>query len=115
MRTALVPQCIQADYREDVIVEVSPDAASLIGQRGGRIWVWAAHPRVCCAGSPAWMRAATDPPADGAGFSPVTAAGVEVFFRGLTGRRPDILQIALHGKRRRTVEAYWDGCLWALP
>jgi hypothetical protein len=98
-----------------MIVEISADAADFIRERGGRVWVWAARPRVCCAGSPAWMRAATEPPAGVTGFSPASAAGVQVLFRGLTGRQPRILEIAMHGRRRPAVEAYWDGCLTAMP
>jgi hypothetical protein len=97
-----------------VIVEISADAAGFIRERGGRVWVWAARPRVCCAGTPAWMHAATEAPPGVSGFSPVTAAGVLVFFRGLTGRQPDTLEIALRGRRRPAVEAYWDGCLMAM-
>ena len=28
--------------------------------------------------------------------------------------RPDVLEIGLRGRRRPRVEAYWDGCLFAL-
>jgi hypothetical protein len=97
-----------------MVVEISDAAAEFVAQRGGRLWVWSAHPRMCCAGSPAWMHAATEPPAGLSGFSPVPAAGVQVFFRGLTGRQPQTLEIALHGRRHRVVEAYWDGCLMAM-
>jgi len=97
-----------------VIVEISPDAAGFIGGRGGRVWVWAAHPRMCCSGTPAWMHAATEAPAALSGFSSVTASGVQVFFRGLTGRQPGVLEIALRGRRRPVLEAYWDGCLMAM-
>jgi hypothetical protein len=97
-----------------VIVEVSREAADFIGQRGGRLWVWAAYPRVCCTGSPAWMHAATEPPAALAGFSPVTAPGVQLFFRALGGLRPDTLEIGLRGRRHPQVQSYWDGCLMAM-
>jgi hypothetical protein len=99
---------------KSVVVEVSGEAAEFIGQRGGRLWVWAAHPRVCCAGAPPWMHAATEAPAGISGFRPVTAAGVQLSFRGYGGRQPAILEIALHGRRRPRVEAYWDGCLMAM-
>lgn len=100
-----------------MVVEISADAAGFIRQCGGRVWVWAAHPRMCCAGSPAWMHAATEAPAGLSGFSPVRAAEaaeIQVFFRGLTGRQPDTLEIVLRGRRRPAVEAYWDGCLMAM-
>ena len=94
-------------------VDVSAEAGEFVRGRGGKLWVWAAHPRVCCWGTPAYMHAATEAPAALSGFSSVTASGVQVFFRGLTGRQPDVLEIALRG-RRRVLEAYWDGCLMAM-
>ena len=105
-------------YRECMVVEVSSEAAEFIGQRGGRLWVWAAHRRMCCAGAPPWMHAATEPPVGVTGFgtvSAVSAAGVQVHFRGLGGREPGTLEIGLHGRRRPRVEAYLDGCLMAMP
>ncbi len=96
-----------------MVVEVSSEAAEYISQRGGQLWVWAAYPRMCCAGAPPWMHAATRPPAGLSGFSPVSAPGVELNFRPLGGRRPGTLEIGLHGRRRPRVEAYWDGCLMA--
>jgi hypothetical protein len=97
-----------------VVVDISSEAAEFIGRHGGRLWVWAAHPRMCCAGTPPWMHAATEPPPGLTGFSPVSAAGVRLQFRGLRGRRPGVLEIGLHGRRRPRVEAYWDGCLMAM-
>ena len=44
----------------------------------------------------------------------VTVAGVQLSFRSVGDRRPDTLEIALHGRRRPRVEAYWDGCLMAM-
>lgn len=93
-------------------VEVSLEAAEFVRARGGRLWVWAARPPKCC--TPAFMRAATEPPPGVAGFHIVRAGDLEVRFRGLAGRVPDALQIGLRGRRRPKVEAYWDGCLFAL-
>jgi hypothetical protein len=105
-------------YREGVVVEISDEAAGFVAANGGRLWVWAARPRVCCSGSPAWMRAATAPPQGLAGFTEVppapALAGLVVYFRGVGGLRPDVLQIEMHGKRRPGVAAYWDGCLMAM-
>ena len=42
------------------------------------------------------------------------APGLELWFLAPAGTRPDVLEIALHGRRRPHVEAYWDGCLYAL-
>jgi len=40
-------------------VELSPEAATLVRQLGGQLWVWAARPRLCCGGTPAYVHAAT--------------------------------------------------------
>jgi hypothetical protein len=95
-------------------VEISDAAAQFVAEGGGRLWVWAAYPRVCCSGTPAWMHAATEPPSGLTGFSPVTAAGVQILFRGVGGRLPDVLEIGLRGRHRPRIEAYWDGCLMAM-
>ena len=102
-----------------MLVEISGEAADFVRRRGGRLWVWAAHPRRCCSGAPAWMHAATAPPGL-SGFSPLTAddaqnaRGVQIWFRGVGDRRPDVLEVGLRGRRRPRVEAYWDGCLMAM-
>jgi hypothetical protein len=101
-------------YRESVLVEISSEAADFVRDRGGTLWVWAAHPRMCCSGAPAWMHAATAPPSGRSGFRPLTADGVQIWFRGLGSRRPDVLEIGLRGSRRPRLEAYWDGCLMAM-
>jgi hypothetical protein len=95
-------------------VEASAEVASFVRARGGRLWVWAAHPRMCCAGTPAYMHAATEEPPGVPGFVPVPVAGFELFFRVPAGSLPDVLEIGLRGRRRPRVEAYWDGCLFAL-
>jgi len=102
-----------------VRVDVSPEAGQLVREQGGRLWVWAARPWGCCWGTPAYMYAATTPPQRIApsAFSPVDpidADGLEVWFRAPGGRLPDVLEIALRGKRRPHVEAYWDGCSYML-
>jgi len=95
-------------------VELSPEAAALVRQLGGRLWVWAARPRLCCWGTPAYMHAATERPPGLSGFRPVPHDEVELWFRAPAGRVPDVLEIGVHGRRRPRVEAYWDGCLIAL-
>jgi hypothetical protein len=51
------------------------------------------------------MHAATDPPPGLSGFSSITSAGIQLFFRGLADRQPDTLEIAVHGRCRPAVEA----------
>jgi hypothetical protein len=102
-----------------VRVDVSPEAGQLVREQGGRLWVWAARPWGCCWGTPAYMNAATTPPVRIAPSAfnpvdPVDADGLEIWFRAPGGRVPDVLEIALKGKRRPHVEAYWDGCSYML-
>jgi hypothetical protein len=102
-------------YREGMQVEISPDAAEFARQHGGAVWVWSARPRMCCASAPPYMHAAAQPPQQGtAGFQRLPSAGVDVWFRAPAGRRPGSLEIALRGRRHPRLEAYWDGCLFAL-
>ncbi len=97
-------------------VDVSAEANEFVRARGGRLWVWTARPRVCCASTPPYMRAATEPPPglNLDSFSPVDTAELEIWFRSPGDRRPDTLEIAMHGRRRPQVEAYWDGCRMAM-
>jgi hypothetical protein len=98
-----------------VRIQIDPDAAAFIAMRGGHLWVWAARPRMCCSGAPAWMRAATAEPAGIFGFMALQQdAGVQVHFRPTAGLAPDVLEIGLQGRRNPRVEAYWDGCLMAM-
>jgi hypothetical protein len=105
---------VPAFYGVGVRVEASREAIEFVSARGGRLWVWAARPRVCCVGTPAYMQAATLEPSGMSGFSPVQAAGIEVLFRAPAGRSPEVLEIGLRGRRRPRIEAYWDGLRMAL-
>jgi hypothetical protein len=100
--------------KEIMQIVVSPEAATLVRRLGGRLWVWAARPRLCCWGTPAYMHAATEQPPGLSGFRAVPNDEVEIWFRAPAGRVPDVLEIGLHGRRRPRVEAYWDGCRTAL-
>jgi hypothetical protein len=80
--------------------DVSAEAAELVRQHGGRMWVWAARSRVCCWGTPAYMHAATERPPGLSVFALVSQAGAGIWFRAPAGRVPDVLEIGLHGRRR---------------
>ena len=95
-------------------VDVSRAAADFIGQHGGQLWVWAAHPRLCCWGSPAFLHAATAPPPGISGFAQVPSANLHIWFRAPSGRHPGVLEIALRQGRRPRLEAYWDSCAYVL-
>jgi hypothetical protein len=94
-------------------VEVSQQAAEYVSLHGGQLWVWTQRTS-CCTAAPPFMRAATAQPAKAVGFRRVPADGFELWFSPPGGRVPDMLEIALRGKRKPKVEAYWDGCLLAM-
>jgi hypothetical protein len=101
-------------YREIVRVQISSDAVGYISANGGQLWVWAARPRLCCAGAPALMRTATQPPPGLTGFRVVPVPDIRLQFRPAAGTQPAVLEIAMTGGRRPRVAAYWDGCLMAM-
>src|SRR5260370_19974806 len=64
-----------ASYRGTMQVQISPEAAALVRVNGGELWIWAARPRMCCGGTPAWMHAALSQPSGRTGFIMVEVAG----------------------------------------
>jgi hypothetical protein len=103
-------------WEETMRADVSAEAGEFVRSHGGRLWIWAAHPRVCCWGTPAYMHAATEPPPELSGFRavPSAEADLQIWFRAPAGRFPEVLEIGMRGRLRPRVEAYWDGCLFAL-
>jgi hypothetical protein len=96
-------------------VTISPEAAEFTRAHGGALWVWVTRPRLCCTTAALYLHATTEPPEDGrAGFRLVPVVGLDLWFRAPVGPPPDTLEIALRGKRHSRLEAYWDGCLFAL-
>jgi hypothetical protein len=96
-------------------VQISPEAVAFVRAHGGALWVWAARPRLCCASAPSWMHAAVQAPQHATpAFRRIPADGLDLWFRAPAGRLPDSLEIAVRGKQRPRLEAYWDGCLFAL-
>lgn len=95
-------------------VEVSPEAAGQVLAAGGALWVWAAYPKRCCSGVPAYMHASTTMPKTGLPFRRVPHPDIEIWFRAPGGQEPDLLEVGMRGRRNPKVEAYWDGCLFAL-
>ena len=77
------------------------------------MWVWAAAPAHVLLGR-ACLDARGHSAAGLSGFSAVAGDDVQVWFRGVGGLRPDVLELGLRAGRRPRVEAYWDGCLMAM-
>ena len=66
-----------------------------------------------CAGTPAYLTAATTPADDVSCFFPAGTASLHIWFRAPAGQQPDVPEIGMHGRRHPHVGAYWDGCLFA--
>ena len=92
-------------------VVASESASELIQARGGRLYVWLR--RAHCCGSVTTLATANERPTQKA-FRQVDSGGpFELYLPlGLT-RLPDELHLDV-GRRRRRVEAYWDGCVWVV-
>jgi hypothetical protein len=94
-----------------VRVVATEPASELIQAQGGRLYVWLK--RAHCCGSVTTLVTAKKPPAQKT-FRQVDRGGPFQLYLpiGLT-RLPDELHLDV-SRRRRRVEAYWDGCVWVV-
>ena len=90
-------------------VTATPEAADLVRERGGRLYVWPRTGR-CCR-SVTWLETATEPEG-GRAFRLAYADDFELYVPRHLGRLPDELEVDVRGRRRRRIEAYWNGCAW---
>jgi hypothetical protein len=92
-------------------VVVSESAGELIQARGGRLYVWlkGAH---CCR-SVTTLATASEPPAGRAFRQVESSEPFELYLPTGLARLPEELHLDV-GRRRRRVEAYWDGCVWVV-
>ena len=87
---------------------VSEDAADLIQERGGRLYVWPKKDR-CCGGVTRLAASTTAPQRE---FRQVASTErVQVFVPVHLAPMPDELHLELRRFPTR-VEAYWNGCAW---
>ena len=92
-------------------VVASDSATELIQAQGGRLYVWLRGTH-CCHGMTT-LATASEPPAEKA-FRRVDSGGrFELYLPAGLTRLPDELHLDL-GRRRRRVDAYWDGCAWVV-
>jgi hypothetical protein len=92
-----------------VRVVASPKVAEAVQEAGGRLFVWPERGKCC---GRAAIRLVTGPaPKDGVEFEPVRVDGFELHLARM-GRVPEELQLDVHGRKRKRVAAYWDGCAW---
>jgi hypothetical protein len=91
-------------------VMATPEAAALIRERGGRLLVWTDRRR-CCGG--ATYLTSSFEPLGGRTFRRAEGSGdVELFVDLGRLRPPEELQVAVRGRGRKRVEAYWNGCVF---
>ena len=94
------------------VVLAREEVADLIRARGGRLYVWT-DTHHCCSGSTTLLR--TGPaPADGRQFDRFASEGFELWFDPGSLAPPDELHLDVKGLRRKRVEAYWNGCAFAI-
>ena len=62
-------------------VDVSPEAEEFVQRQGGQVWVWAAHPKVCCWGNAGLHARGHRSAAGHVGVRPVPSEGLDVWFR----------------------------------
>lgn len=89
-----------------------PEVGELVRERGGRLYVWP-EAKACCGGALTFLRASSEPPAERR-FARVDAEGFELWFDPGALGPPEELHLDVRGRRRRRVEAYWDGCIFAV-
>ncbi len=90
-------------------VVASERAVELIGERGGKLYVWVTRSK-CCNGLQT-LRTATETPSHTTFARSEAGTGFELFLPAALGRLPDELHVDA-GRFSRRVEAYWDGCAW---
>jgi hypothetical protein len=93
-------------------VLASPEATALVREQGGHLYVWPKRLR-CCRGV-IFLESATTEPVRGVTFRFVAAEPFAVLFPEGIVRLPDELHVEVHGRRRRRLEAYWDGCAYVI-
>ena len=94
------------------VVLSKPEVADVIRERGGRIYVWT-DPHRCCSGNMTYLLTASAP-RPGHAFQRQDAEGFELWFDSGAMNPPDELHLDVKGFRKKRVEAYWNGCAFAI-
>ena len=93
-------------------VAVGAGVRELVAERGGRLFVWADRPR-CCGGGATYLSTGNERPTNPHRFRSTVLDGFELAFDGGRLGAPSELQLEVRGRRRKRVEAYWNGCVFA--
>jgi hypothetical protein len=89
-------------------LRVTPEARSMIRERGGLLFVRLSR-LAGAGGGTRWLKVSTEPPPDALEYRRYETKGFLLFLHpGL--RPPNELHIEVMGRFRRRVEAFWDGC-----
>ena len=94
------------------VVLSKPEVADLIREQGGRIYVWT-DPHRCCSGNMTYLLTASAPRV-GRAFQRLDAEGFELWFDSGAMAPPDELHLDVKGFRKKRIEAYWNGCAFAI-
>jgi len=94
-------------------VVVTSEARAFVEDRGGQLFVWPDQHR-CCRVSLTFLKTSTEPPLEALDYARIDADGFSVFLDPAIGSLPEELELQLRGRRRPHVEAYWDGCAYAI-
>jgi hypothetical protein len=88
------------------------EAERLIQEQGGRLYVWS-DPQRCCSGTITYLKTGSAP-AKGRRFDRADVEGFELWFDFGSKTPPDALFLEAKGWKKRRVEAYWNGCVYAI-
>jgi len=91
-----------------VQILAADDVVAHVRERGGSLYVWT-HVHGVCEGKVTLLDVATERPSDeGLRFERIAADCVDVFLAIGSLLRPEFLELALHGRKKK-IRAYWNG------
>jgi hypothetical protein len=94
------------------VVLDEPSVAEVIRERGGKVFVRTDLHR-CCGGGITFL-VTTSEPEPGRTYRRFDADGFELFLDAGGRVVPDELHLDVRGRRTKRIEAYWNGCLYAM-
>ncbi len=90
----------------------TPAVRDLVRREGGSLYVWT-DPHRCCSGAMTSLVTSMTP-AVGRRFEHHVARGFDLWFDPGARTPPDELHLDVKGWRNKRVEAYWNGCVFAV-
>lgn len=99
-----------ADAVTDIEIVAPDEVGEFVAAHGGRLFVWVmAHPSMLYV--PCLLETSLEPPRKrDLSFRRVRAPGFDLYVDRTQKTWPKVLELAL--RRRRRVEAYWNGMAW---